>query len=83
MHKYVIRLARYTEAGALTNDISYIFADTPQQLADKIKSYKAMRYTDENGADTGMKMYQVIPMQAVYQGIEDWDAFCAINAVLQ
>lgn len=81
MHKYIIKLTRYTEAGAPTADITYVTADTPQGLADKVKQYKRMRYTNEDGTQ-GFAMYKVEPMQGEYVGIADWDEFCRVNKVL-
>lgn len=81
MHKYIIKLTKYTEAGAPTNDISYVTADTPQGLADKYKQYKKMRYTNEDGTQ-GFAMYKVEPMQGEYVGIADWAEFCRVNKVL-
>ena len=82
MHKYIISLTKYTEEGAPTNEKTFVTADTPQQLADKVKQYNAMRYTNEDGT-TGNKMYRVDPMQGAYISIADFDAFCAVNAVLR
>lgn len=85
MHKYIIKLTRYTEAGAPTSEITYATADTPQGLADKVKQYNKMRYTstDEEGETViGNKMYKVEPMQGEYVGIADWDEFCRVNKVL-
>ena len=81
MHKYIIRLTKYTEAGAPTNDISYVAADTPQGLADQVKKYNKMRYTNEDGS-VGGKMFRVEPMQGEYTAITDWDTFCTVNKVL-
>lgn len=81
MHKYVLKLTRYTEEGAPTTDITYVSADTPQGIADKYKQYNKMRYTDEEG-NVGGKMYRVEPMQGEYVSIANWDEFCAVNKVL-
>lgn len=81
MHKYVLKLTRYTEEGAPTLDITYISADTPQGIADKYKQYNNIRYTDEEGR-VGNKMYRVEPMQGEYVVIADWDTFCEVNKVL-
>lgn len=81
MHKYIVKLTRYTEAGAPTSDISYVTADTPQGLADTVKKYKKMRYTAEDGSQ-GYAMYRVEPMQGEYVGIADWEEFCRVNKVL-
>lgn len=87
MHKYIITITKYSEAGALTNEKQFVSADTPQQLADKVKQYNAMRYTsvnEETGETViGGKMYKVEPMQGVYESIADFDAFCTMNAVLR
>lgn len=85
MHKYIIKLTKYTEVGAPTSDISYVTADTPQGLADKVKQYNNMRYTsvdNEGKTVIGNKMYKVEPMQGEYVGIADWDEFCRVNKVL-
>lgn len=81
MHKYILKLTRYTEEGAPTTDITYVSADTPQGIADKYKQYNKMRYTDEEG-NVGGKMYHVEPMQGEYVAIANWDEFCAVNKVL-
>ena len=81
MHKYIIKLTKYTEAGAPTSDITYVTADTPQGLADAVKKYKKMRYTNEDGTQ-GFAMYKVESMQGEYVGIADWDEFCRVNKVL-
>ena len=86
MHKYALKLTKYSEAGALTSDISFIFCDTPQQLSDKKAQYEKMRYstTDEDGnVKTGMRMYEVQPMQAEYINITDFAEFCEVNKVLK
>lgn len=85
MHKYIIKLTKYTEFGAPTGEISYATADTPQGLADKVKQYNNMRYTsnDEEGKTViGGKMYKVEPMQGEYVAISDWAEFCRVNKVL-
>lgn len=81
MHKYIIKLTKYTEAGAPTSDITYVTADTPQGLADKVKQHKKMRYVDEEG-NIGFAMYKVEPMQGEYVNITNWDEFCQVNKVL-
>lgn len=81
MHKYIIKLTKYTEAGAPTGDITYVNADTPQGLADKVKQYRKMRYSKEDG-NPGFAMYKVEPMQGEYAGIADWEEFCRVNKVL-
>ena len=85
MHKYLIELQKYNEAGSLTSEYSYDTADTPQQLSDKVDKYNKMRYVtyDEDGHEiTGGKMYKVTPKQGVYETITDFDAFRQMNAVL-
>ena len=81
MHKYIIKLMKYTETGAPTSDITYVTADTPQGLADKVKQYRKMRYVNEDGTQ-GFSVYKVDPMQGEYVGIADWDEFCRVNKVL-
>lgn len=86
MHKYVLKLTKYSESGALTTEVSFVFCDTPQQIADRKKQYEAMKYTstDEEGHTVvGFKMYKVEPMQCVYEAIADFDEFCTVNAVLR
>ena len=80
MHKYLIELMRYTEAGVPTNDYSADYADTPQQLADKVSTWNRKRYVNEDGTD-GLKMYRVTVKQAAYQEIADFDTFCVVNGV--
>ena len=85
MHKYLIELMKYTEAGDPTNDYTYDSADTPQGLADKVCKWNKMRYTTTNSetgeVTVGSKMYKVTPMQGVYQPIADFNAFVSMNAV--
>lgn len=81
MHKYIIKLTKYSEEGAPTSDITYVSADTPQGLADKVKQYRKMRYTNEDGSQ-GFAIYKVEPMQGEYVIIADWEQFCAVNKVL-
>lgn len=33
MHKYILKITKYSEAGALTSETQYKSADTPQALA--------------------------------------------------
>ncbi len=84
MHKYLIELTKYTQAGALTNEYSYDTADTPQGLADKVAKWNKMRYTVDDGEGNitvGGKMYRVVPKQGVYEAIADFDEFVSVNAV--
>lgn len=86
MHKYVLKLTKYSEQGALTSEVQFIFCDTPQQLSDRKTQYEKMRYssTDEEGNVTvGMKMYEVKMLQAEYVEITNFDEFCTVNAVLK
>lgn len=82
MHKYLIELVKYTEAGAPTNEYSYDSADTPQGLCDKVSKWNKMRYTsvdDDGKVIVGGKMYKVTPKQGVYEAIADFDEFVAVN----
>lgn len=86
MHKYILRLTRYSEAGALTSEVTFKTADSAQALSDLKTQYEKMRYsttTEEGEVIIGMKMYKVEPMQGEYIGIADWEQFCAVNAVLR
>lgn len=86
MHKYVLKLTKYSEAGALTSETQFVYCDTPQQLSDRKIQYEKQRYTsvDEEGkAVIGGKMYKVEPMQTEYAVISDFDGFCAVNKVLK
>lgn len=86
MHKYVLKLTKYSEVGALTSETQFVFCDAPQQLSDRKTQYEKMRYasTDEEGKTiTGMKMYEVKAMQAEYVEISDWAEFCDVNKVLR
>lgn len=86
MHKYVLKLTKYSEAGALTSEIKFIFCDTPQQLSDRRTEYEKQRYTsvdEEGNVKVGMKMWEVKPMQAEYTDISDWTEFCTVNKVLR
>lgn len=84
MHKYLIELMRYTEEGTPTNEYTSVFADSPQDLADKYTKYNKMRYTsvDEEGKTiVGNKMYKVTAKQGVYATIENFDTFVEVNGV--
>ena len=85
MHKYLIELMKYTEAGVPTNEYTYDSADTPQGAMDKFSKWNKMHYTTtdpESGETTvGSKMYEVTLKQGVYQPIADVDAFVQMNAV--
>ena len=82
MHKYIIKLTKYSEQGALTNEVSFVSADTAQGLSDLNTKYSKMHYPNEDGS-IGFRMYKVEPMQGEYVGIADWEQFCAVNAVLR
>lgn len=82
MHNYKLKLTAYSEAGALTNNVTLKDFDTPQALSDAVTMYKRMRYTAEDGS-VGMAMYKVEPKQGAYVDIEDFDEFCTVNAVLR
>lgn len=82
MHKYILKLTAYSEAGALTNNVTFKTYDTPQALSDAVTMYSKMRYTNEDGS-VGMAMYKVEPKQGCYVDIEDFDEFCAVNKVLR
>ena len=82
MHKYIIKLTQYSEAGALTSNVTFKTYDTAQALSDAVTMYRKMRYTNEDGS-VGMAMYKVEPKQGAYVDIEDFDEFCAVNAVLR
>lgn len=86
-HKYALKLTKYSEAGSLTNDVTLVYCDSAQELAEKKRKYEAMRYqtvNEETGTVTvGMKMYDVKPMISVYQQIDDFDDFCTINGVIR
>lgn len=82
MHKYILKLTAYTEAGAPTSNITFKTYDTPQALSDAVTMYRKMRYTNEDGT-VGFSMYKVEPKQGCYVDIEDFDEFCNVNAVLR
>ena len=82
MHKYILKLTAYSEAGAPTSNITFKTYDTAQALSDAVTMYRKMRYTNEDGS-VGFLMYKVEPMQGKYEVIEDFDTFCAVNAVLR
>lgn len=84
MHKYVLKLTKYSEQGALTSEVKFIFCDTPQQLSDRKTEYEKQRYTstDEEGhVIIGMKMWECKTLQAEYVEIADWNEFCSVNKV--
>lgn len=86
MHKYILKLTKYSEQGALTNEVTFKTADSAQALSDIKTQYEKMRYsttTEEGKVTIGGKMYKVEPMQGEYVGITDWEQFCAVNAVLR
>ena len=82
MHKYILKLTQYSEAGALTSNVTFKPFDTPQALADAKRLYEKMRYTAEDGS-VGFAMYKCEPKQGAYVDIDDFDAFCTINKVLR
>ena len=85
MHKYVLKLTKYSEEGALTSEVRFEYLDTPQQLADKKSAYDKQRYTsvdDEGKTVIGFKIWKTEPMQAEYVAITDFDEFCKVNKVL-
>lgn len=82
MHKYILKLTAYSEAGALTSNVTFKTFDTPQALSDAVTMYKRMRYTNEDGT-VGMAMYKVEAKQGAYVDIEDFDEFCTVNKVLR
>lgn len=75
MKKYLIELMKYSEAGVPTSEYTYDYADTPQELADKVKMFNGMKHAND------AKMYRVVPKQAVYAQIEDFDQFVAVNGL--
>lgn len=84
MHKYLIELQKYTEEGVPINEYVSVFADSPQDLADKYTKYNKMHYTsvDEEGKIiVGNKMYKVTAKQCVYATIENFDTFVEVNGV--
>lgn len=85
MNQYLVELQKYSEEGALTNEYSYAYVDTPQKLADAVTMYNKERYItfdDEGKAVIGWKMYKVTPKKGVYASIDDFNLFCEINGVL-
>ena len=82
MHKYILKLTAYSEAGALTSNVAFKTYDTAQALSDAVTMYRKMRYTNEDGS-VGMAMYKVEPKQGEYTDIADWDVFCEVNKVLR
>lgn len=85
MHKYVLKLTKYSEKGALTSETRFEYLDTPQQLADKKANYDKQRYTtvdDEGKVIVGGKMWKTEPMQAEYATIANFEEFCTVNRVL-
>ncbi len=82
MHKYILKLTAYSEAGAPTNNVTFKTYDTAQALSDAVTMYKRMRYTNEDGG-VGFAMYKVEPKQGAYVDIEDFDEFCTVNKVLR
>lgn len=83
MHKYYLKITKYTESGALTNEAKLISADTEQRLAELEAQYKAMRYVAEDGT-VGLKMYKVEVMvtRACPMSDEEWAALKAIHGVV-
>lgn len=51
MHQYKIIATYYSEAGALTNNYEYRYADTPEQAKEIYNDYNKQKYesVDEEG----------------------------------
>lgn len=86
MHKYILKLTRYSEVGALTSEVTFKTADSAQALSDLKTQYEKMKYsstTEDGQTVVGGKMYKVEAMQGEYAAIADWEQFCSVNAVLR
>ena len=59
MHKYLIELMKYTEAGVSTNEYTYDSADTPQGLADKVSKWNKIRYATKT-PETGDQTFTIV-----------------------
>lgn len=71
MHQFIIDLEKYSEAGALTGEHTQDTADTVAQFAAKVKRYRAMYQTDEEGNPTVNKVYKVTPCIARAVALSD------------
>jgi hypothetical protein len=63
MHQYKIKATYYNEAGSLTNDYEYKYADTPEQAKEIFNDYNKQKYetvNEETGEVTvGGKKFKV------------------------
>ena len=80
MESYRIKLTRYSEAGALTNDITVLYANTPEEAKNICNEYDKQKYetVDDQGHTTvGGKIYKVELFVLAYKHT-DKDTFFAI-----
>jgi F0F1-type ATP synthase membrane subunit b/b' len=80
MHQYKIIATYYNEAGALTNEYEYKYADTPEQAKEIFNDYNKQKYesVDEEGNVTvGVKKFKVRLYVLARKEIEDTSAFFA------
>lgn len=80
MHQYKIIATYYSEAGALTNEYEFKYADTPEQAKEIYNDYNKQKYSsvDEEGNVTvGSKKYKVQLYVLARKEISDVNAFFA------
>lgn len=84
-HPFMIALEEYTENGALSGKMSYIYKDNPVDFCHAVDAYKQMKlsYTDEEGVthETNLKKYKVTPQILAYSTIADMDEFKRVNHI--
>lgn len=79
MHQYKIKVIKYSENGALTNEIISQYADNPEQAKNICYEYDKKKYEseDEEGNKIiGGKMYKV-ELHILCYKITDKDTFFA------
>lgn len=80
MHQYKIIATYYNEAGSLTNEYEFKYADTPEQAKEIFNDYNKQKYesVDEEGNVTvGGKKFKVQLYVLARKEISDVNAFFA------
>lgn len=80
MESYRIKLTRYSETGALTNDITVLYANTPEEAKNICNEYDKQKYEtvdDQGNTTVGGKIYKVELFVLAYK-LTDKDTFFAI-----
>lgn len=81
MHQYKIKVTKYSEEGAITNNYFIKYADTPEQAENICYEYEKQKYetVDEETGEViiGGKMYKVELYLNAFKLCEDKVAFFA------